>query len=448
MRSYKAKMVEPIELPSREEREAALERAGYNVFNLDARDVYIDLLTDSGTGTMSAEQWAAMIRGDEAYAGSESFARLAASVHDVMGFEYVIPTHQGRGAENVLYGVLLEEGDVVPNNSHFDTTRAHVVNQGAEPVDCPSPASRDPNSNEKFKGNFDIDAGYALVEEVGEDAIPVVVQTITNNSVAGQPVSMANIRAVAEFANDIDALFVIDACRFAENAHFIKEHEAGYEDWSVAEIAREQFAHADAITMSGKKDALVNIGGFTAMRDETVFEHAKQRAILFEGFPTYGGLSGRDIEAMAVGLREAVAPPYVTDRVEQVAELGDLLSEAGVPVYLPTGGHAVYLDASEMFPHIPKEQYPGQELVCALYLEGGVRGVELGGFAFPGTERPDLVRLALPRRTYSREHLEHIAETAEKVMETADEYHGLEIVEEPPMKELRHFSAKLEPVSN
>ncbi|KTG20099.1 tryptophanase [Haloferax profundi] len=448
MRSYKAKMVEPIELPSREEREAALERAGYNVFNLDARDVYIDLLTDSGTGTMSAEQWAAMIRGDEAYAGSESFARLAESVRDVMGFEYVIPTHQGRGAENVLYGVLLEEGDVVPNNSHFDTTRAHVVNQGAEPVDCPSPAARDPNSNEKFKGNFDIDAGYALVEEVGADAIPVVVQTITNNSVAGQPVSMANIRAVAEFARDIDALFVIDACRFAENAHFIKEHEAGYEDQSVAEIAREQFAHADAITMSGKKDALVNIGGFTAMRDETIFEHAKQRAILFEGFPTYGGLSGRDIEAMAVGLREAVSPPYVSDRVEQVADLGDLLSEEGVPVYLPTGGHAVYLDAGEIFPHIPKDQFPGQELVCALYREGGVRGVELGGFAFPGTDRPDVVRLALPRRTYSYEHLEHIAETAAKVVETAEEYHGLEIVEEPPMKELRHFSAKLEPVSN
>ncbi|SEL01701.1 tryptophanase [Haloferax larsenii] len=447
MRSYKAKMVEPIELPSREEREAAIEEAGYNVFNLDARDVYIDLLTDSGTGTMSADQWAAMIRGDEAYAGSRSFNNLADAVRDVMGFEYVVPTHQGRGAENVLYGVLLEEGDVIPNNSHFDTTRAHIVNQGAEPVDCPSPASRDPNSNESFKGNFDIDAGYALVEEVGADSIPVVVLTITNNSVAGQPVSMANIRATAEFARDIDAMFVIDACRFAENAHFIKEHEAGYEDTSVAEIAREQFEQADAITMSGKKDALVNIGGFAAMRDETVFEHAKQRAILFEGFPTYGGLSGRDIEAMAVGLREAVTPPYVHERVEQVGELGDMLSERDVPVYLPTGGHAVYLDAGEIFSHVPKEHFPGQVLVCALYREGGVRGVELGEFAFPGADRPDLVRLALPRRTYSREHLEHIAETAEAVMESTHEYDGLEIVEEPPMKELRHFSAKLEPVS-
>ncbi|MFC7205094.1 tryptophanase [Haloferax namakaokahaiae] len=447
MRSYKAKMVEPIRLISREEREAALDEAGYNAFNLDARDVYIDLLTDSGTGTMSADQWAAMIRGDEAYAGSESFHRLADSVSDVMGFDYVIPTHQGRGAENVLYGTLLEEGDVVPNNSHFDTTRAHVVNQGAEPIDCPSPAARDPDSTDPFKGNFDLDAGWALVEEVGEDAIPVVVLTITNNSVAGQPVSMENIEAVAEFATEIDALFVIDACRFAENAHFIKEREPGYEDVSIADIAREQFAHADAITMSGKKDALVNIGGFAAMRDETLYEHAKQRAILYEGFPTYGGLSGRDIDAMAVGLREAVTPPYVEERVEQVAELGDLLSERDVPVYLPTGGHAVYLDASEIFPHIPKDQFPGQELVCALYLEGGVRGVELGGFAFPGTDRPDLVRLALPRRTYSYEHLEHIAETAASVLDNAEEYSGLEIVEEPPMKELRHFSAKLEPVS-
>ncbi|AFK17753.2 tryptophanase [Haloferax mediterranei ATCC 33500] len=448
MRSYKAKMVEPIELPSREEREAAIEQAGYNVFNLDARDVYIDLLTDSGTGTMSADQWAAMIRGDEAYAGSESFDNLAESVRDVMGFEHVVPTHQGRGAENVLYGVLLEDGDVVPNNSHFDTTRAHIVNQGAEPVDCPSPASRDPNSTDLFKGNFDLDAGHALVEEVGADSIPVVVLTITNNSVAGQPVSMENIRATAEFASDIDAMFVMDACRFAENAHFIQTNEAGYEDMSIAEIAREQFEHADAITMSGKKDALVNIGGFAAMNDETIFEHAKQRAILYEGFPTYGGLSGRDIEAMAVGLREAVTPPYIGERVEQVAELGDLLSEEDVPVYLPTGGHAVYLDASEIFSHIPKEQFPGQALVCALYREGGVRGVELGGFAFPGTDRPDLVRLALPRRTYSFEHLEHIAETAVKAMENAEEYEGLEIIEEPPMKELRHFSARLEPTSN
>ncbi|SFR32423.1 tryptophanase [Halogeometricum limi] len=447
MRSYKSKMVEPITLPSRAEREDALDAAGYNVFNLDADDVFVDLLTDSGTGTMSAEQWAALMRGDEAYAGSSSFSELRDAVRDVMGFEYVVPTHQGRGAENVVYGVLVEEGDVVPNNAHFDTTRAHVANQGADPVDCPHPLARDPDADHPFKGNFDLDAGRELVEDVGADAIPVVVQTITNNSVAGQPVSVENTREVAAFADEIDATFVVDACRFAENAYFVQQREAEFEDAAVADIAREQLSYADAVTMSGKKDALVNIGGFAAMNDPELFEHAKQRGILYEGFPTYGGLAGRDVAAMAVGLREAVEPPYVEERVEQVAELGRLLAEAGVPVYEPTGGHAVYLDAESVLPHVPKDRFPGQELVCALYLEGGVRGVELGGFAFPGTDRPDLVRLALPRRTYSREHLEHVAETAAKVKQSAAFYEGLEIVEEPPMKELRHFSARLEPVT-
>jgi tryptophanase len=386
------------------------------------------------------------MRGDEAYAGSDSFARLRESVREVMGFEHVVPTHQGRGAENVLYGVLVDEGDVVPNNAHFDTTRAHVANQGADPVDCTHPEASDPDSDSPFKGDFDLDAGRELVEEVGADAIPVVVLTITNNSVAGQPVSVENTREVAAFAEEIDATFVVDACRFAENAYFVQQREPEFEDWSVADIAREQLSYADAVTMSGKKDALVNIGGFTAMDDAEVYELAKQRAILYEGFPTYGGLSGRDVEAMAVGLREAVEPPYVKERVEQVAELGRLLTERRVPVYEPTGGHAVYIDAEEVLPNVPKERFPGQELVCALYLEGGVRGVELGGFAFPGTDRPDLVRLALPRRTYSREHLEHVAETAAKVRESAAAYTGLEIVEEPPMAELRHFSARLEPV--
>jgi tryptophanase len=446
MRSYKAKMVEPISLPSREDREAALEDAGYNAFNLDSDDVYVDLLTDSGTGTMSAAQWGALMQGDEAYAGSRSFSDLREAVRDVMGFEHVVPTHQGRGAENVLYGVLVGEGDVVPNNAHFDTTRAHVANQGADPVDCTLPEARDPDADGPFKGNFDLDAGWDLVDEVGAESIPVVVLTITNNSVAGQPVSVENTKEVAAFADEIDATFVVDACRFAENAYFVQKRESEYADWSVADIAREQLSYADAVTMSGKKDALVNIGGFAAMDDAEVFEHAKQRAILYEGFPTYGGMAGRDVAAMAVGLREAVEPPYVEERVEQVAELGRLLNDAGVPIYEPTGGHAVYLDAESVFPHVDKEDFPGQELVCALYREGGVRGVELGGFAFPGTDRPDLVRLAVPRRTYSREHLEHVAETAAKARESAEEYRGLEIVEEPPMKELRHFSARLRPV--
>ncbi|MWG34476.1 tryptophanase [Halomarina oriensis] len=446
MRSYKAKAVTPIRLPDREGRIEALDAAGHNVFNLDSDAVYVDLLTDSGTGTMSDEQWAALMRGDEAYAGSSSFARLQSAVSDVMGFEHVIPTHQGRGAENVVYGSLLEEGDVVLNNTHFDTTRAHVANQGAEAVDCPVEGAWDREATGEFLGNFDVAQGREIADEVGAERIPVVVTTITNNSAAGQPVSLANIRETAELADELDAWFVVDACRFAENAHFVKEREPGQGDRALADIAREQLSYADAITMSGKKDALVNIGGFAAIRDDDLFERAKQRAILYEGFPTYGGLAGRDIEAMAVGLREAVDPPYVAERVEQVATLGELLQEAGIPIVTPTGGHAVYVDAGELLDHIPTERFPGQRLVCELYREGAVRGVELGSFAFPGADRPDYVRLAVPRRTYWREHLEHVAETAAAVREQREEYVGLEIVEEPPMKELRHFSARLEPV--
>ncbi|MFC7156413.1 tryptophanase [Halomarina halobia] len=446
MRSYKAKMVEPIRLPSREERSRNLAAAGYNAFNLDAAEVYVDLLTDSGTGTMSDAQWAALVRGDEAYAGSKSFHRLAAAVDDVMGFEHVIPTHQGRGAENVLYGSLLEEGDVVLNNTHFDTTRAHVVNQGAAAVDCPVEGAWDRSAEGDFLGNFSVERARGVVDEVGAERVPVVVLTITNNSAAGQPVSMANVRATAEFAEEIDAAFVIDACRFAENAHFIRERESGFEDRTLAAVAREQLSYADAVTMSGKKDGLVNIGGFAAVRDPDLAELAKQRAILYEGFPTYGGMAGRDLEALAVGLREAVEPPYVAERVEQVATLGELLSEADVPVVAPTGGHAVYVDAGDLFPGIPPEEFPGQRLVCELYREGGVRTVELGSFAFPDADRPDYVRLALPRRTYWREHLEHVAGTAATVRERADEYAGLEIVSEPPMKELRHFTAELRPL--
>ncbi|WP_129114121.1 tryptophanase [Halegenticoccus tardaugens] len=446
MRSYKAKMVEPITLPSRERREEVLAEAGYNAFNIPAENVYVDLLTDSGTGTMSDAQWAALFRGDESYAGSESFHRLREAVEDVTGFSRVIPTHQGRGAENVLYGCLVEEGDVVLNNAHFDTTRAHIANQGGDPVDCPVEGARDPVRDAPFKGNFSADRARDVVDDVGAERVPVVVLTITNNSTAGQPVSAANVRETAAFAEEIDATFVIDACRFAENAHFVRRREEGYEDRTVADIAREQLSHADAIVMSGKKEALVNIGGFVAVRDADLFERAKQRAILYEGFPTYGGMSGRDIEAMAVGLREAVEPPYVEDRVEQVEELGRMLEERGVPIYRPVGGHAVYVDAGELLSHLPSEQFPGQALVCELYREGGVRGVELGSFAFPGADRLELVRLAIPRRTYGREHLEHVADAAAAVGERAPEVTGLEVVSEPPTPELRHFSAELAPV--
>jgi tryptophanase len=334
---------------------------------------------------------------------------------------------------------------VVPNNTHFDTTRAHVAAQGADPVDCPLSVGLDPDAEHPFKGNADLDALRGLVDEAGAENVPLVLLTITNNSMAGQPVSVENTRRVAAFADEIDATFVIDACRFAENAAFVGAREAEFEAASVAAVAREQLSYADAVVMSGKKDALVNVGGFVACRDEALFERVKERAILYEGFPTYGGLAGRDLEAMAVGLREAVERRYVTDRLETVAELGRRLVEADVPVYQPFGGHAVYVDAGRLLPHVDADAFPGQALVCETYLEGAVRGVELGSFAFPGTDRPELVRLALPRRTYGLEHVRHVAETVSGVADRREAVRGLDVVDEPSTPELRHFSADLEP---
>ncbi len=448
MRSYISRVAAPVEQPSRERREQALEAAGYNVFNLASADVAVDLLTDSGTGTMSDSQWAAMLQGDEAYAGSRSFERLQTAVSEVMGFEHVVPVHQGRGGENVLYGALVEEGEYVLNNTHFDTTRAHVANNGGNAVDFPITAATDGPADYPFKGNFDIATAREYVDEVGAENVPVVILTVTNNSAAGQPVSVANTREVAAFAADIDATFVIDACRFAENAFFVQERESDYADASIREIAHEQLGYADALVMSGKKDGLANIGGFVAVADDLdLFARVKQRTILYEGFPTYGGLAGRDLDAMAVGLREAVERPYLEHRIGQVRELAEKLSEAGLRVIEPVGGHAVYVDAGRLLSHIPAEQFPGQALVCALYEEGGVRGVELGSFAFPDTDRPEYVRLALPRRTYHREHLDHVAETASAVVDRREELTGFEIVGEPPIPELRHFSAELRPVN-
>ncbi|ELZ06663.1 tryptophanase [Natrialba aegyptia] len=448
MVAYKSKMVERIRLPARNQRERNLEAAGYNLFNLSSDDVFVDLLTDSGTGAMSDAQWAALIRGDESYAGSRSFAELEDAVMDVMGFSNVVPTHQGRGAENVLYGTLLSDGDVALNNTHFDTTRAHVSNQGADPVDCPVAVAHDPDSEEPFKGNFSLERARAVVDEVGVDQIPLVIQTITNNSAAGQAVSVENTRRVREFANEIDATFVIDACRFAENAYFVRQREDEFSEATIADIAREQLGYADALVMSGKKDGLVNAGGFVATDDDALFDRCKQRAILYEGFPTYGGMAGRDVAAMAVGLREAVDEAYLEDRIEQVREFGARLAAAGLPVYTPTSGHAVYLDAGALFPHLDPEEFPGQALVCELYREGGVRGVELGSFAFPDTDRPELVRLAVPRRTYHREHFEHVVETAETVLEKRETVTGLELASDPAMPEIRHFTAELEPRSS
>ena len=443
---YKSKMVERIHLPAREERERNLEDAGYNVFNLDASDVFVDLLTDSGTGTMTDSQWAALMRGDEAYAGSRSFDELEAAVADVMGFSHVVPAHQGRGAENILYSALLADGDVALNNTHFDTTRAHVANQGAEAVDCPVDAAHDPDADAEFKGNFSVEKAREFVDEHGADAVPVVILTVTNNSAAGQPVSVENTRRAAAFADEIDATFVLDACRFAENAYFVTEREAEFADRSVAEVALEQLSYADALVMSGKKDGLVNIGGFVATDDRALYEQVKQLGILYEGFPTYGGMAGRDVAAMAVGLREAVEPGYTADRVGQVQALGDALAARGIPVFEPVGGHAVYLDAGEFLPHVDREAYPGQALVCELYREGGIRTVELGEFAFPGADRPQLVRMAVPRRTYHKEHVEHVVDTVAAVHDRREEITGLEIVDEPEMGEIRHFTAELEPV--
>ncbi len=445
---YESAMVSRADLPSRERREQALQEAGYNIFGLSASDVYIDLLTDSGTGTMSTDQWAAVMGADESYAGSGSFEQLSDAVESVLGFEHLVPAHQGRGAEHLLYGALIEEGDVVISNTHFDTTRAHVAEAGGDPVDCPVAGAWEFESAGDFDGNLDVEVARDRAESVGTERVPAVIMTITNNSAAGQPVSVENVRRARELADDIDARLIIDACRFAENAWFVAQREAEFENDDIETIVREQLSYADAIVVSGKKDGLVNMGGFVALdsHEETLFEEVKQRAILYEGFYTYGGMSGRDMAAMAVGLREATDLAYLDARIGQVQELAELLDERGVTVYRPTGGHAVYLDASKALAHLSHEEYPGQALVCEAYLEGGVRAVDLGSFAFPNTDRPELIRLAVPRRRYHREHLEHIAETFESVIENAEQVPGYEIASEPERAELRHFTATLTPL--
>lgn len=445
---YDSAMVSRQELPDRETRVAALEAAGYNVFGLSASDVYVDLLTDSGTGTMSTDQWAALLGGDESYAGSESFERLERAVADVLGFDRIVPAHQGRGAEHLLYGALVEEGDIVPANTHFDTTRAHVTEAGGESVDCPVEGAFDRDDRRPFGGNLDIEAARERARAAGAKRVPAVVVTITNNSAGGQPVSVENLRRARALADEFDALLVVDGCRFAENAWFVREREPEFQDVEIPDVVREQLAVADAVVVSGKKDGLSNVGGFVAVTEERddLFTRLRERAILYEGFYTYGGMTGRDMAAMAVGLREAVDPSYLDHRVGQVQDLADRLAERGVPVYRPAGGHAVYIDAGAALPAIPSDQFPGQALVCAAYREGGVRTVELGGFAFPGTDRPDLVRLALPRRRYHREQIEHVVETVDAVLSAPDELSGLEIVEEPRREALRHFSARLRPV--
>ncbi len=458
---FKIKSVEPIHFTTHEHRGQALRAAGYNLFQLHADDVLIDLLTDSGTGAMSSEQWAGMMRGDESYAGARSFYRFEASVQSITGYSHVIPTHQGRAAERILFGVLCQPGDVVPNNNHFDTTRANVEHRGAEARDLVAEPGRQPETLHPFKGNIDLDALARTIDEVGVDKIPLVMLTVTNNAGGGQPVSMANIRAVSELCRRRGLLFILDACRFAENAWFIKEREEGYVDKAPLEIAREMFSYADGCTMSAKKDGLANIGGFLALNDppydaeryRDLPQRCKNQLILTEGFPTYGGLAGYDLEAIAVGLREVLHEDYLRYRIRSTAYLGDKLSAAGVPIVQPPGGHAIYIDARAMLPHIPPHQYPGQALAAAMYIEAGIRPVEIGQVVFgrptadgsPEAPAPlDLVRLTIPRRVYTQSHIDYVGEALAHIAGQREQIRGLRIVWQAPV--LRHFTARFEMV--
>jgi len=446
---FRIHSVEPIRISSREERLSHLRSAGWNLFDLHADDVIVDLLTDSGTGAMSRDQWAAIQHGDESYAGSPSWFRFRDAVQKLFPFRHIIPTHQGRAAEKILFSVLGGPGKVVPNNAHFDTTRANVEFTGAEAIDL-TPALP-PSQQGPFKGDMDVDALDALIRQRGREAIPVVFVTITNNSMGGQPVSLANLRAVREVCDRHKLPLFLDACRFAENAWFIHEREEGYKKVPVPDIVREMASLADGMTMSAKKDGLANIGGWLAMNDDSLADRCRNMLILTEGFPTYGGLAGRDLEAIAQGLEEVVDEDYLHYRIRSTAYLGEALAASGVPVIQPIGGHAVYIDARAMLPHIPPLQYPGQALACALYLEGGIRGCEIGTVMFgrhpDGTESEgpfDLVRLAIPRRTYTQSHIDYVIEVIRWVAERSDELRGLRIVDEPP--QLRHFTARFEPL--
>ena len=441
---FRIKVVEPLRFTTREERAEVLERAHYNPFFIHADDVLIDLLTDSGTSAMSQEQWAGIMRGDESYAGSESYWRLKREVVDLTGFSEFIPTHQGRAAEKILFSLIGGPGQTVIANTHFDTTRANVEQSGAKAVDCPSPESRDLFAPAPFKGNLDVEALHREIEQAGAENVPVVIVTVTNNSGGGQPVSMANLRAVREACDQYGIPFFLDSCRFAENAWFIREREEGYENRTLREISQEMFRLADGATFSGKKDALVNIGGFLALNDEELARRARNMLILTEGFPTYGGMAGRDLEAMAIGLREVVHHDYMDYRIATSRYLCEGLVERGVPVIQPPGGHAAYVDARRTLPHIPVEQFPGQALVNAIFEIGGVRGVEIGTVMFGEHAANDLVRLALPRRVYTQSHIDYVLEVFEDLVAERDRVPGYRMTYEPPF--LRHFTAHFEPV--
>jgi tryptophanase len=452
---FRIRMVEPVTVPDQAQREDALRKGHFNMFGLTSRDIYIDLLTDSGTGAMSKQQWAALMRGDEAYAGADSFFALKDSVREVLGFEYVIPAHQGRAAENIAFGTLLKKGDIVPFNMPFDTTRAHIFNMGADPVDCVVDDAFDPSSDHPFKGDVDIRKLEDTIRHYGKDRIPLIMVTVTNNSGGGQPVSLGNLRSVSAVAKREGIPFFLDAARMAENAHFIKAREKECADMSVAQILRAMMDCVDAITVSCKKDPLVNIGGMICCRTEDMYQKLLPRVILYEGFVTYGGLAGRDLEALALGLREMTDEQYLAHRVAQVAYLGDILEEGGVPYVKPAGGHAIFIDAAAFLPHIPQKHYPADVLGIEIYREAAIRGIGLGALAFATEDektgemmlpRLELFRLAINRRTYTNSHIEYVGESIVNVFKRRDSIrYGLKVTYAPPVKGLHHFLAHLEP---
>ena len=449
---FKIKSVEPIRFTTKQEREIILRDAGYNPFLIHADDVLIDLLTDSGTSAMSAAQWAGIMQGDESYAGSKSFYRFEEAIRKITGMKFIIPTHQGRAAEKILFSIVGGKGKYFPNNTHFDTTRANIGFSGAEADDFLNEIGKHPEIRADFKGNMDVEKLEKFIQEKGKENIPLCMITITNNSGGGQPVSMQNIRETKEVCKKYGIPLFIDACRFAENTYFIKTREEGYKDKSPLEIAQEIFSYADGITMSAKKDALVNIGGFLAMQDEKLATQCRNLLIVTEGFPTYGGLAGRDLEAVAQGLEEVLDENYLHYRIRSVAYLGDKLVAAGVPIIEPPGGHAIYLDAKRFLPEIPPYQFPGQAIVCALYIEGGIRSVEIGSVMFGKNDESgnmisppmELVRLAIPRRVYTQSHIDYVSEVVIETFNQREKMKGLKFTYEAPM--LRHFTARFEPV--
>jgi tryptophanase len=441
---FRIKSVEPLRWTTRQQREDLLKAAGYNLFKLRANDILIDLLTDSGTSAMSTEQWAAMMRGDESYAGSESFYRFERAVKELTGFRHVIPTHQGRAAERILFSILCKKGDIVPNNTHFDTTRANIAFNDAAAVDLPLPAAADTQARVPFKGDMDVEALERLIDKEGAARIPLVMVTVTNNSGGGQPVSMANLEAVRKITERRGIPLYLDACRFAENAWFIKRDEPGFGHFSPREIATKMFSLAEGCTFSAKKDAFANIGGFLCSNNDRLAEQETNLLILTEGFPTYGGLAGRDLDAIAVGLEEVLQPEYLEYRIASTAYLGRHIADHGVPIVEPPGGHAIYIDAARMLPHIPREQFPGQALAVELYRHAGVRSVEIGSVMFGDSARHELLRLAIPRRVYTQSHVDYLVEAILEVNERKREIRGLEIVAEPQF--LRHFTAEFRPL--